>query len=368
MIFVKLVQLAGSAAGTIRRFAIWSLLPLFACLRFKHLNLTINLRVDGDFIRGTCQRGKRRVQRSRPAFDWACPLGVIKDKAIFAELFILQTEYERELGSTPHFIVPDITLDDQGKVSAASQLIMKPMPLAKFIRILQSFCISCGLTEAQAKCITSYALRRFLPTVAGALKIPEDMAEAVGDWQQATAARALPPAMATRYNDDRVLMAADVKTRLLMAVGQQARALNKATVSWDEMRAAFTWEDICKWQLPKFGQTTAKEALGTAEEILSDPASDSSASDSTSDSEQSIDGDGLEWFRQSNGGKYHLLQAMCASALVPWCRSVPFNTSHFDRGNGIEEGYDWCRACIQRCPVRVSNCLKELADPCRLTD
>ena len=169
--------------------------------------------------------------------------------------------------------MPDITLDDQGKVSAASQLIMKPMPLAKFIRILQSFCISCGLTEAQAKCITSYALRRFLPTVAGALKIPEDMAEAVGDWQQATAARALPPAMATRYNDDRVSMAADVKTRLLMAVGQQARALNKATVSWDEMRAAFTWEDICKWQLPKFGQTTAKEALGTAEEILSDSAS-----------------------------------------------------------------------------------------------
>ena len=109
-------------------------------------------------------------------------------------------------------------------------------------------------------------------------------------------------------------MAADVKTRLLMAVGQQARALNRTTVSWDEMRAAFTWEDICKWQLPKFGQTTAKEALGTAAEIISDSASASSASDSTSDSEQSIDGDGLEWFRQSNGGKYHLLQAMCASA------------------------------------------------------
>ena len=62
------------------------------------------------------------------------------------------------------------------------------------------------------------------------------MADAVGDWQQATAARALPPAMATKYNDDRVLMAADVKTRLLTAVGQQARALNRTTVSGDEIQ------------------------------------------------------------------------------------------------------------------------------------
>ena len=182
MIFCRLLQLASSASGSIRKFTLWALLPLFACLRFKHLNMSTDLRREGSFLRATCPQGKRRVQHTRPPFDWACPLGIHEDKPILEELLLLNQEFKRELGTEPAFIIPDIVLDQHGKVSSTSKLLLKPMQLAKFVRILQSFCIACGLSEAEAKQITSYALRRFLPTVAGTLKIPECFADAIGDW------------------------------------------------------------------------------------------------------------------------------------------------------------------------------------------
>jgi hypothetical protein len=99
---------------------------------------------------------------------------------------------------------------------ASSQLLMLPMPIGKFVETLQKLCESCGATEIEARQYTTYSLRRFLLTVAGNLKTPESMAEAVGDWQQAASSSPLPPARATDFNNDRGAVAGDIKTRLLL--------------------------------------------------------------------------------------------------------------------------------------------------------
>ena len=384
MVFCRLLQLASSAAGTIRKFTLWALLPLFACLRFKHLSMSINLRREGSFLRATCPQGKRRVQHTRPPFDWACPLGIHQDKPVLEELLLLNEEFKRELGKEPTFIIPDIVLDQHGKVTSTSKLLLKPMQLAKFVRILQSFCIACSLSEAEARQVTSYALRRFLPTVAGTLKIPESFADAIGDWQQ-SCTKGAPQSMATRYNDDRVLMAADTKARMLTAVGKRAKELRSCDLSWDHMRSAFTWNAICSWKLPTFSKTTggapchSGEVLATSSHDVAGsgyseaqksslPVSNESDSDasssggSTSDSESSLEQELIEWFQQTAGGRIHLTQAIRDSALVPWCRSTPFGTTHLERGNGIDKSHVWCDSCIKRCPPRLSRSLRQVTD------
>jgi hypothetical protein len=361
-VFVQALKLAQSAVGTISRFAKFVLLLLMACLRYKHLNISMRLRIVNDFLRGTCPRGKRRVQGSRPAFDWACPLGLAKDKPILAELVILQQEFREKLGKEPGFVIPDIVLDPNGKVSSSSKILLQPMPLPKFIRVLQSFCLACGMDQATAKNVTSYGLRRFLPTVAGSVKLPEHLAEAIGDWQQSASAKAAPQSMSTRYNDDKVLMAADVKARLLMCIGQKVKQLQSADISWNELRAAYVWEDVCRWQLPTFQNChqepqvpPAPSAVAKVEVQASESESEDSAS--TSDSDSADDEEAIEWFRQSKGGKHHLIQGVQDSCLVPWCRSAPFGTLHAERGSGADASFDWCTTCVHRCPLKLSRLL-----------
>ena len=361
-IFVRILQLASSAAGTIRRFAMWTLLPLFACLRFKHVQISSELRVENGFLRGRCKQGKRRIKGTRPAFEWSCCLGLNIDKPIMQELILLQEEYAQRLQRPPDFVIPDVVLDSHGKMLASSQLLMRPMAIGKFVKTLQKLCESCGATEVEAKQYTTYSLRRFLPTVAGNLKIPESMAEAVGDWQQATSNRPLPPAMATHYNNDRVAVAGDIKTRLLMAVAQLVRRNKSAEVTWDSLRNSFTWDDLCRWKVPTFAgvAATVSSSASSRDVPEADSQAESTESDScsTSDSEFDMEPISLEWFQQTRNGKVHVLQKLEGSALIPWCRSTAFSSHHEERGSGVELGCNWCTSCIQRAPIAVTRCIQ----------
>ena len=189
------------------------------------------------------------------------------------------------------------------------------------------------------------------------------MAEAVGDWQQATSSRPLPSAMATHYNNDRVAVAGDIKTRLLLAVAQLVRRQNSAEATWDSLRGSFTWEDLCKWKIPTSVADEATTATATCSEApvatFQDESTDSD-SRSTSDSESDVDATHLEWFKQTRNGKVHVLQKLEGSALIPWCRSTAFSSHHDERGSGVEPGCDWCTTCIQRAPIAVSRCMQGL--------
>ena len=188
------------------------------------------------------------------------------------------------------------------------------------------------------------------------------MTEAVRVWQQATSARPLPSAMATHYNHDRVAVAGDIKTRLLMAVTQLVRRQNSAEVTWDRLRNSYTWEEMCRWKLPTFVDDKISDASSPCAHEVPDAAPQEevtdSGSSSTSDSETEIDPTCLEWFKQSRNGKTHILQKLEGSALIPWCRSSAFSAHHAERGSGVEPGCDWCTACIQRAPLSVSRCLQ----------
>ena len=159
--------------------------------------------------------------------------------------------------------------------------------------------------------------------------------------------------MAIRYNNDRVLVAGDVKARLLVAVCRTITASKKQEPNWSDLRAQnVTWEELCGYKLLDFGSFASAEAQ-RKQPVAAEVAS-SSDSSSTSSSEASGDSDLeniVEWFQQPNSSTIHVMQKVQDSALVPWRRSGPFGHVHSVRGSGTEVGMRWCTKCLERCPL-----------------
>ena len=72
-IVFQLSKIATGACPIAGAFAGFSLLPLAACLRFAHVQRSVDLQLRGPFLFGLCTRGKSREQRVRKPFEWACP-------------------------------------------------------------------------------------------------------------------------------------------------------------------------------------------------------------------------------------------------------------------------------------------------------
>ena len=146
--------------------------------------------------------------------------------------------------------------------------------------------------------------------------MPDSMCDAVGNWQGGDSSRPLTDSMPVRYNGDRVLMAADIKARLLLAVSQKARKSGSADISWDAFRSCYTWETMSQWQLPTF-QVQASSSADIPPAPTASQAEELSGSSSSSDSSDSDFDDEVQWFKQSRNGKVHLVQDVLASSLVP---------------------------------------------------
>eukprot|EP00974_Lingulodinium_polyedra_P062270 6012552-Lingulodinium_polyedra.AAC.1 len=95
--------------------------------------------------------------------------------------------------------------------------------MAKFQRLLQGLLAEAGTPLGEAGDFTSYALRRFLPSLADACRLDDTAAQAVGDWQDVAKGagskrpRAQHP-MARRYAADSSTTAGEIKVELVAAL------------------------------------------------------------------------------------------------------------------------------------------------------
>ena len=110
------------------------------------------------------------------------------------------------------------------------------MSYGKFMAMLRAVCTLPPLCLALEDClkISTYALRRFLPTTADRLRIPLDRRSDLGDWE---GGRKKEP-MAVRYSDARLESAAETRRVCLEAVHRTASAPN-ADVGQDESVRTF---------------------------------------------------------------------------------------------------------------------------------
>ena len=163
--------------------------------------------------------------------------------------------------------------------------------------------------------ITSYSLRRFLPTAADVMLVPGDLRDAIGGWSERpstsheaaqSSRQPAKHAMAVRYSHHAASTAGAVKRQVIVSLLLTCRNMPEDTaLTWDSVRAyAPSWEEVNK--LCKQAPSKVEPASHNA--VPEKGVGDSSASSSSSSESEDLQRVTLEWFQQRANGQMHLVQ------------------------------------------------------------
>ena len=358
------------ANGTVASFLTWTLILLVACLRFEHSRRSHSFRLQDGFLRATCSQGKRRVQGRSPPFDWAIPAQLTSTLNLSTVALLEWAELQQALGKPPSFLVPDLEVWTTRPLSPTTPKLPRPMALAKFNSVLRSVVLSL------AAGVSSYSLRRFMPTAGEAMQFAPRELQAVGNWVELPQTGASPTTrqpvigMAQRYAHDKVASAAFTKQQIFTSLHQaMLKSGQPAQCSWHDIRLHAPPREAILQLLQHRYDAQAAQPAKPMPPPPDDSQSDSSVSDSSSsDSAEAtvLTVDTLPWFMQSAKGQQHLLQQVRGNLLVPWCRDTVFSTIHWQRGAGVTEVRNLCQKCLLRAPRVWRDACKALgeASPC----
>eukprot|EP00971_Amphidinium_carterae_P328862 6460955-Amphidinium_carterae.1 len=146
--------------------------------------------------------------------------------------------------------------------------------------------------------LTTYAMRRFLPSLALSLKIPEEDRNALGNWLDCVGSGRQTEPMNIRYSDTRLERSSDVKRSILAALNHACWHVPDATHETLSQCAKYmnTFSDVVL--LLQWGQSNASEvtALPAPPLPVNEPEAhqQSSVSSSDSSSEASLHKDAPE--------------------------------------------------------------------------
>ncbi|CAE8612721.1 unnamed protein product [Polarella glacialis] len=372
MTFDRMLSLSLALQGSISIFAGCVILMLSACLRFARLQRSTLLRIQDGCLVGTCSRGKRRVAGVRPPFDWATPLVIQPGRNPFAQILLMHSELRQRMGCEPAFAIPDMAIVN-GRLSASSAILPKPMSLPKFTEIFQSLLRGFQLPEKQILSFASYSLRRFLPTLADIFMMEPEHRAAIGNWIETPNSSAAssgsstrPKAqltMAQRYSQDKCITAGYVKQRALVMLSMAQSELKITGATWSQLRTvAPAYDDVTREMRHPAWRPEEKPAVETAaaeavdEDTVSGATSSDNAEPSTGDEEEPITTtSNVLRFAQTMSSCLHLVQRVAEhGALVPWCRNSAFKGPHITRGTGLSKtSGEICAGCFQRAPLSV---------------
>ncbi|CAE7557391.1 unnamed protein product [Symbiodinium sp. CCMP2456] len=356
-IFLCLCKAATAATGSVRTFMCHALLTLVACLRFRHLQCSFRLHIDSGFLRGTCKKGKRRVQQTRPPFDWACPSQLPFGLDLAQQILLDYGELQTAMGDSADFVVTDYNLRSGEALTASTKRCFRPMGLPRFCELLRSLLLTLGIPPDAVGSFTSYSLRRFLPTCADSLQMPEESKVAIGDWQEkpqlvaAPKHRAAPNSMAVRYAHDRVLAAGFVKLQVVVCVDAVCSKCGM-DITWNDRRMNAPSADETA-ELVRAERWHGYAAKPRPVPAKADSSSSSASSTSGDSDDEESEAELAAWFRQSSRGALHLVQGMSGPRFIPYCQDVPFEGPHVERGSGLEASDNVCRKCLARAPDYV---------------
>ena len=182
--------------------------------------------------------GKQRVQQTRPPFKWAAAL-LPSGFDMASQVLLDYDELCRAYGSQPGFVLQDFEVAKRAPLTSGSKRSLRELSLGRFIQLLRALLLGLGVSDVQACQFTSYSLRKFLPTAADALQLPEEQRLAIGGWQEqpkTASSQPQPPAkhtMAQRYADDKVLTSGQVKKEVVVAIDFTSRKL-VGDMIWDD--------------------------------------------------------------------------------------------------------------------------------------
>ena len=247
-VVTRLAEAATGPCPIASAFAGFALMPLVACLRFAHLQRSTQLRRQGPFLFGICTKGKSREQRVRKPFEWACPQDFLGQSDVFRSALLVLNDLRGRLQAEPAFVIPDLLLGPSSSVGPDATWSIRPMSIAKFIALLRVFISQlCRVDTTQ---VTSYSLRRFLPTIAEIVRCPPEIAQHLGNWTESVSLKHAPSSrmvMSQYYAHDKVATAADSKAALLQAIAMVQKQLNRSEVTFQALRdSGILWSALQK--------------------------------------------------------------------------------------------------------------------------
>ena len=159
--------------------------------------------------------------RRRAAFLVAAPTCISPGDAVFRRMY---EHLERELRDC-NFLVPDVETRRGHSLSDKSQLVKQPMSYHKFMGVLRALAMAppLSLNPEDARKLTSYSLRRKLPSVADRLRLPLERRAELGDWKDEVSLGGPGPGpvrepMAVRYSDARLHSSVETRMVCVMAL------------------------------------------------------------------------------------------------------------------------------------------------------
>ena len=364
-----ILEIAGRNAGAVSLMARLVLFMVASSLRFQHAQRFRFLPEECDCrtLVGIVSRGK--VRKGAP-FKIAVPTHVAPRRAMLMDLY-------QDLQGRSHdaeHLVPDISLRTTKGLTEDSPVLNTPMPYGKFMGCLRALMMSppLALSPSDASKLTSYSLRRKLPTVADRLRLDMAKKAELGDWKETPAGskghhrRASEP-MAVRYSAAKLESAAQTRRLCLLA-------LSKVDLSKDEdVETRRQAKDIGKmlhdtlgdkWGISLNMDARASSPQPIAEEPEDDLAASmeegfqtSSDSSSKSWSEPGSEQDGkvpdeqIEWMLPAGArSKLHLVQSELSGdgQQIPWCRKGCFRWG-FQTGLGMNQAEGTGRSWSPRC-------------------
>ena len=250
-VWLYLEHCALSENAFVSAIALTWLFMLAGVIRYTHVQRSEITGLTSCMIKGIASRGKRRTQGKRRPFEWSVPRFSLKGLDLGARL-------QAYIGGAsagqppPAFLLFDF-LPARVGIRQVSSFAPRAMPMRRFIAFTRAMLSSgpLGLSKRECELITTYSARRVLPSVADAAGCSISERLAVGAWADPAPdgtlqmqARRL--AMPVRYSEQRLVIAASIKSRLLKGV---CSALSSFSALHPNARDPH-WDDLLRL-LPK---------------------------------------------------------------------------------------------------------------------
>lgn len=389
--FINLALLMARAHGTHQVILSQLLMIAMSCIRFEHIQRSKFVAHLGEGLEFFCGQGKSRKQGARPGYKWCMPALAIGGQSVTQ---VLSDFYVHELPSDVTFLVPALSLEpeDLWEVTEMTAFLAnKAMSRARFLELLRGALCQVGVDFPQAQAATFNRLRRFVPTMANVMELPDLDLQAVGNWCELPSGGGRDPAskkpkgatpMGVHYAGSRVSRSLQVKRRCvdrLMSLFQHKKGELAMTEAGLLCRDSWTWAEVSALhrlipdEVSACTGDTAEGAIEVAPGALEPvegpalptvsaeaaPGSDtsSSASDETADGHDlagvlADDGaaEDMPWIVQ--GKKTHLVREEVDGRPVPWCRDFGFPQDPSERGRGftVSDRGSFCQRCLGRMP------------------
>jgi len=345
-------------------------------VRLKHAQISWITNVSARFIHFWCPLGKRRSKGKQIPFAWVVPRVLSPGTDIAPTLTAL---YKRLGGDrTVRFLIPDVAVGAWAEIQPDTPWRDRAMPYAKVVALVQGFSCALNVDKAWAAEFTTYTIRRFGPTCAGALGFDDNQMQALSNWQEVPQNDARPSGRARflssrHYDDSTNELSGDLKGLLAVAlygafsdnpgvvickeqVIEEFKILRQLRGQGGQQRLEDRWfhsdwevaismpdAPILKPAVSSVALMVVAKATPPAIEESSSSDSDSLSVDSeaSSSDEQSTTCAALQmWFVQTSQGPTHFAAETDAQGMhVPICRNnikTPFSRRPVLQGSFLD--------------------------------